>query len=603
MRPMVVATSPGDGTTAPAATHLEVEFSEPMNRASVAITLSPPVTLGAPSWRDSDRIVAVIPTAALAFQQQYAVTITGSDLAGNAVAPAHTFSFTTQPMPDVTPPQLTSTLPANGAIGVSTATMLQVTFSEPMSRSSALLTLTPAVSLSAPSWGAGDTQLTFVPSSPLPTSTTFTADVSGTDPAGNPLAGTTRFTFTTAAPPDQTPPVLLATTPVADAGAVPVTTDLVLTFDEPIDTASLQLTVTPPADQGTPTWTDQNRTATFSAPVQRWANLTDYVVGITASDPAANAMAAELRFRTAPDVQPPTLVSTNPADGAIGVMPDAGISLTFSEAMNQASAQSAFSVAGYDAGTFSWAGNVMTWRPPAPFPFGAQIAFDLAPGAVDSAGNAMATGHTATFRVRRRSTGTFYATGTSAFNSTADGYLHSDAACTTVPFTSPGAATAAAGSTGATNNGLGQMWRGFLSFDLGTLAPLANVTIVSATLNAAQVACSGNPFTVTFGQAIQAWHVSYGPTLSAAACATPNLGNRRYLLSNSLTLGARSVEVAAAVQDDWLNRAARGSLTQFMLRTATLAYVGGSPNYCAYGTVNNNNFSNRPRLVVTYEYD
>jgi hypothetical protein len=63
------------------------------------------------------------------------------------------------------------------------------------------------------------------------------------------------------------------------------------------------------------------------------------------------------------NVQSPTVLLTYPVNGATGVPTNARINITFSEAMDTASVQSAFSVAPATAGSFQWTGNVLHWTP------------------------------------------------------------------------------------------------------------------------------------------------------------------------------------------------------------------------------------------------
>ena len=109
--------------------------------------------------------------------------------------------FTGSTVADTTPPSVVSTSPGSGATGVSTATKVSVTLSEPI-QSGASISLVPqggsAVAGSTALDGAG-TVLTFTPSTALSPSTTYTATVSGVkDLAGNAMA-TYCWSFTTAA--------------------------------------------------------------------------------------------------------------------------------------------------------------------------------------------------------------------------------------------------------------------------------------------------------------------------------------------------------------------------------------------------------------------
>jgi hypothetical protein len=109
-----------------------------------------------------------------------------------------------------------------------------------------------------------------------------------------------------------------------------------------------------------------------------------------------------LAWVASPDFTPPTATTVSPADGATAVATAATVSVTFSEAMDRASAQSAFSLARAGdgapvAGTFSWSGDTMTFRPSAALAQGTQYSATLAAGAKDLAGNAMAEGRSWTF--------------------------------------------------------------------------------------------------------------------------------------------------------------------------------------------------------------
>jgi hypothetical protein len=108
---------------------------------------------------------------------------------------------------DTTAPVLTVRAPAPNAVGVSTSAKVTATFSEPVTASSITMTLT-GPSGSVPGTVAYDpatSTATFTPTSPLATSTSYTAAVSGArDAAGNVMAPVS-WSFTTAAPPPPPP--------------------------------------------------------------------------------------------------------------------------------------------------------------------------------------------------------------------------------------------------------------------------------------------------------------------------------------------------------------------------------------------------------------
>ena len=96
------------------------------------------------------------------------------------------------------------------------------------------------------------------------------------------------------------------------------------------------------------------------------------------------------------DTTPPTVSSVSPPDGAVGVETGSALTVAFSEPMNRANAEAAFSLAPSAqqtspvAGTFAWNGNAMTFRPSAPLGTGTPYTAVVRTGATDAAGNSLA---------------------------------------------------------------------------------------------------------------------------------------------------------------------------------------------------------------------
>ena len=130
--------------------------------------------------------------------------------------------FTTSLGPDTTPPTVDTTSPADGAVNVSTATAVSVTFSEAMdiatidSGSFELRDASNVLMTAAVSYNSGTNTATLTPSVALSASTTYSATVIGgaggvSDIAGNPLQSDYSWSFTTAASGgDTTPPTVTA---------------------------------------------------------------------------------------------------------------------------------------------------------------------------------------------------------------------------------------------------------------------------------------------------------------------------------------------------------------------------------------------------------
>ncbi len=117
------------------------------------------------------------------------------------------------------------------------------------------------------------------------------------------------------------------------------------------------------------------------------------------------------------DTTAPTVSSFSPADAAIGVQPGTNVSVTFSEAMDHASTQSAFSlVKAGDAtpvsGTFSWSGNTMTFDPTDALAQGARYTATVTTAAQDLAANRLAQQAQSSFTSTDLADGTGIYTGT-----------------------------------------------------------------------------------------------------------------------------------------------------------------------------------------------
>ena len=169
---------------------------------------------------------------------------------------------------------------------------------------------------------------------------------------------------------DVTAPTVLSVAPLNGAINVPVSPTISVTFDEAMDKTVTAAAFNNCGVSGTVGWSAGDTVMTFT-PGSALANGTLFScsVNTTATDVAANplAVAKVWSFTTVAgtDITKPTVLSTDPADGDDNVPGTSLISVTFDEAMNQSSAAGAFNINPYVVGTFSWAGNIMTFHPTA----------------------------------------------------------------------------------------------------------------------------------------------------------------------------------------------------------------------------------------------
>lgn len=97
------------------------------------------------------------------------------------------------------------------------------------------------------------------------------------------------------------------------------------------------------------------------------------------------------------DVMPPEVLSVTPEDGATEVPVDTTISVEFSEEMDRASVEGAFSLAPEVQGNFTWEGNSPTFALATDLEYGTKYTVTVSTTAKDKAGNTLAGAYTWSF--------------------------------------------------------------------------------------------------------------------------------------------------------------------------------------------------------------
>jgi hypothetical protein len=88
------------------------------------------------------------------------------------------------------------------------------------------------------------------------------------------------------------------------------------------------------------------------------------------------------------DDAPPSVVSSYPANGASGVPTNTQVRVAFSEAMNEASVEAAFSITPFAAGEFDWfSDSLVYWKPDTLLAVQTSYTFAVDTTATDVAGN------------------------------------------------------------------------------------------------------------------------------------------------------------------------------------------------------------------------
>jgi len=406
--PTVIAMSPANlAISVPLNTTVSATFSSVMNPATIntsTFTLTGPGATPVPgAVTYSGSTATFTPTASLAASTVYTATITtgATDPAGNPLAANFVWSFTTGL------PIVLSTVPTNGATSVAVNTLVSATFSEPMNGltfTNATFTLKgPGATPVAGAVTFAGSTATFTPTTVLANSTLFTATITtgAKDNAGVGLAANFVWTFMTAPP-----PTVVSTIPANAAPAVAVNTIISATFSEAMDPATItgatfKVTgpgVTPVAGAVTYSGT----TATFT-PAAILANSTLFTATITtgAKDPTGAPLAANFvwTFTTAP---PPTVVSTVPLNGAVGVAESTPITATFNVPMDATTINATtFKLAGPGAtavaGSVNFAGSTATFTPGALLAASTLYTATITTGAKDPTGAPLAANFVWTF--------------------------------------------------------------------------------------------------------------------------------------------------------------------------------------------------------------
>jgi hypothetical protein len=301
---------------------------------------------------------------------------------------------------DPAPPAVTSTTPAGGATGVSRTVAVKAVFSrslDPSTVDASTFTLTGPSGAVPATVTYDDTSqtATLAPSSPLASSTTYSAHLSTGIHAldGKPLASAVDWSFTTAV---AVPPQVVATVPAAGATDFGTGVKPRATFSRSMDPATLTastFTLTGPA--GAVAATVAYDSATLSATLTPSAPLTagaSYTARLAATVAAADGTPLGQAFTwsfTVPATPPaaPTVSAMSPAAGSTFVARSTTVTATFSRAMDPATVNgSTFALTGpsgavtatvgYDA-----AANVATLTPAALLSAGTTYTAQVTTGA------------------------------------------------------------------------------------------------------------------------------------------------------------------------------------------------------------------------------
>jgi methionine-rich copper-binding protein CopC len=433
--PTVISTAPGNlATNVPTSTTVTATFSEAMDPATInsttftlRVTATSTGVAGVVSYNAATNTATFTPSTSLLPGTTYTARITtgAKDLAGNALASQFEWTFITGAAPTVT-----SVAPPNNATNVSTASIITLTFSEPMDPTTINTTTirlattgsaTPVTGTVA--YTAGSTTATFTPTGPLAGATSYTVTVTtgARSSFGVPLASQFTSQFTTTAAVDNTAPTVVATSPVNGTTTSAVSGPFTVTFSEAMNQTTLtagsggtggtlQLlagaSLTPvPINVS---YTAATNTANI-APLSPLTNGTQYTLRVTTGvkDLAGNALASTFNSTFTVDTSPPTVTANTPANLATGVATSTTVTVTFSEVMDASTIISpatnvrlvitAGSVAVGGTVSYNAATRVATFTPSSALLPSTNYTATVTTGVKDAAGNALASDFVFTF--------------------------------------------------------------------------------------------------------------------------------------------------------------------------------------------------------------
>ncbi|HEV2990986.1 MAG TPA: Ig-like domain-containing protein [Candidatus Angelobacter sp.] len=412
--PHLLATSPADGSTnVPTNAVITLAFNEPLDSivAATAVQVSGggQVVAGSIALSSGNRFLTFTPAAPLAANTLYTITVSPAitDLANRLIDNAGSSTFQTGSTADTNGPQVLSGSPADGSVGVSIKTIVQLQFSKPVNPAtvtSDTLQVFPRAT-GAPIPGtvliAADGQsVTFTPSFPLLLSTEYVIQATNgiIDLEGQGL----RFfgsSFVTSAITVTVGPQIVAVSPQDGSTGVPINAKVVAVVSAPVEplsvnNGSITLSAGGTTTAGTVTLSPDRTRLTFAPTAPLAINTAYTAVAGDVTDTVGNAVTPfTFSFTTGSSQnRGPLQVSTvTPANGATSVPVNSTITLTFNEVVDPTTVNVnsiQISVpAGRLAGNYAVNGATVTFTPISPLPGKTSVQVFVTNALLDQAGN------------------------------------------------------------------------------------------------------------------------------------------------------------------------------------------------------------------------
>jgi hypothetical protein len=233
--------------------------------------------------------------------------------------------------------------------------------------------------------------------------TTYYYAVDAQDTSGNKSA---RSSVGSVTPKDTTAPTLVSSEPASGTQDITLVPNLRLVFSEPMNPAieigfcigndppaAATCPNPSPANFGTPTWSENDTTATYTPQSNGFQGGATYVLMVSGKDKAGNALSqSKIAFslRATPDTNPPAVLrhelNFSSSERSLS------FSLVFSEAMDQPSVEAAFLSQPALGCAWTWSQNTATCRVVSGLTQ-ANYTLTLGSSAKDSAGNPLSAAY------------------------------------------------------------------------------------------------------------------------------------------------------------------------------------------------------------------
>ncbi len=390
--PRLTSTNPAHGDVSfNPATSLILTFDQSMNNSSTkaAISLQPsPGSSPSFSWSSDNKTLTLNYGSTFSYNTNYQLTVASSAMNASNINLIKSYSIDFK---TIAKPVISSTVPTNLAGDIASNSTVTINFSMEMDKASvessfSISSSTQAIS-GAFSWNS-NTELVFTPSSSLPQGSEIVIKIASSAKSLNNLTLASDFTFKFNVISDVRPRVK-TTSPANLQQNVAYNADVIVEFDTPMNSSSVEVIFTPSLVSGfSKNWSSDFKTLTIS-PSQSFVSKATYQVAISTSSTSLSGSLIEgstsFTF-VAEEIIGAIALSVTPASGTINVPVNSVLTINFNKAMNTVSAAQNFSFSP-NPGTanFSWApdNKIATISIPGIFDFSTLYTASIATAALD----------------------------------------------------------------------------------------------------------------------------------------------------------------------------------------------------------------------------